>query len=257
MDCECFERVAELHTSLDLSQVKRCHHSGLVGRRQIEGARYFRSVRYRTVKFFPVPTLSLLPRKSVQAANYLPKGIPMNEAVEQITTTANDNLLGLRELTTKVQANVEKLIDLNMATSKTALGESFAHAKAVLSVRDAQELVALQSDFVKPMVEKSSAYAQDFQRIIAEASADFAEAARANMADVQRGFSSLMEYATKNVPQGTESAVSFFNQSVNAGQNAFRTAQTDAQQAVDTVQSNITSASKQAVDNVKKATKAA
>jgi phytoene/squalene synthetase len=107
------------------------------------------------------------------------------------------------------------------------------------------------------LAEKSAAYAQEFQKIVAGASAEFTKAAQANMADVQKGFTNLMESATKNAPGGSESAVAFFNQAMSASQNAFKTAQTTAQQAVDAAQANFTAVSKQAADVVKKATKAA
>jgi hypothetical protein len=44
---------------------------------------------------------------------------------------------------------------------------------------------------------------------------------------------------------------------MTASQNAFKTAQTSAQQAVEAAQANFTAVSKQATDAVKKATKSA
>jgi hypothetical protein len=51
--------------------------------------------------------------------------------------------------------------------------------------------------------------------------------------------------------------MAFFNQAMTASQNAFKTAQTSAQQAVEAAQANFTAVSKQATDAVKKATKSA
>jgi phasin family protein len=192
-----------------------------------------------------------------KAIRHLSKGTNMNNTAEKLAATSKATLEATQALATKAQANVEKLVDLNMTTSKTVLGESFAHAKAVLGVKDAQELTALQAGLAKPLAEKSAAYAQDFQKIISAASADFAEAAQANMADVQKGFATLMESATSNAPQGTESAVAFFTKAMSASQDAFKTAQVSVQQAIDTAQSNFTAVSKQASDAVKKATKTA
>ncbi len=181
----------------------------------------------------------------------------MNNSVEKFAATSKANLEAAQALATKAQVGVEKLVDLNMATTKAAMSESFEHAQAVLGAKDPQTLAALQASMAKPLAEKSTAYVQEFQKIVAGASADFTSAAQANMADVQKGFASLMESASKGAPAGSESAMAFFNQAMSASQNAFNTAQTSAQQAVDAAQANFTAATKQATDAVKKATKTA
>ena len=56
----------------------------------------------------------------------------MNNTAEKIAATSKATLEAAQALATKGQAHLEKLVDLNMTTSKTVLGESFAHAKAVL-----------------------------------------------------------------------------------------------------------------------------
>ncbi len=181
----------------------------------------------------------------------------MNNTAEKFAATTKVTLEAAQALATKAQASVEKLVDLNMSTSKAALSESFEHAQAVMGAKDPQALAAVQAGLAKPLAEKSTAYVQEFQKIVAGASAEFTKAAQANMADVQKGFTTLMESATQNAPAGTESAVAFFNQAMSASQNAFKTAQTSAQQAVDAAQSNFSAVTKQAVDAVKKATKTA
>ncbi len=181
----------------------------------------------------------------------------MNSTVEKITASSKAALEAAQALAFKAQASTEKLVDLNMSTAKASLGESVEKAKAVLAAKDPQALATMTADMVKPLAEKSVAYAQEFQKIVAGAGEDFTKTAQANLADVQKGFATLMESATKNAPAGTESAVAFFNQAMTASQNAFKTAQTSAQQVVDAAQSNFTAVSKQATDAVKKATKSA
>jgi phasin family protein len=179
----------------------------------------------------------------------------MNNIAEKFAATGKVNLDAAQALATKAHASVEKLVDLNMATAKTALSDSIENTKAVLGAKDPQAFAALASDLSKPLAEKSTAYVQEFQKIVAGASEEFTKAAQASMADVQKGFTILLENATKNAPAGTESAVAFFNQAMSASQNAFKTAQTSAQQAIEAAQSNFTAVSKQATDAVKKAGK--
>jgi phasin family protein len=179
----------------------------------------------------------------------------MNDPVEKISASSKVALEAALTLATKAQASTEKLIDLNMSTVKAALGESVEKARSVLDTKDPQAFSAATADLVMPLAEKSAAYAQEFQKILADASADFTKMAQANLADVQKGFTTLMESATKNAPAGSESAVAFFNQAMTASQNAFHTAQTTVQQAVDAAQANLAAASKQATSAVRKASR--
>ncbi len=181
----------------------------------------------------------------------------MNNTAEKFAATAKENLDVLQAVAVKAQADAAKLVELNLATSQEVLADSFAHAKALLAAKDPQSLAALQASLAKPMAEKASAYATQVQAIVAGASANLTKTAEVNIAEAQKGFAALMESATKGAPAGTESMTAFFANAMNAGQNALKTAQDTAKQAVETAQANFTAVTAQTVDAVKKATKGA
>jgi phasin family protein len=176
----------------------------------------------------------------------------MNNAIEQIIAVSKTQLQALEGMTTHAHAGVEKLVELNLATSKTAIGESFEHLQAVLGAKDAQELMALQSGLTKPLAEKSAAYLQQVQTIATGAGEDLMKAVQANMAETQKALGGLVESLVKNVPAGTESAVAAFKSAMTLGQTAVESAQTSAKKAVEVSQSSLTEASSQAVDATKK-----
>ncbi|MDO8249438.1 MAG: phasin family protein [Rhodoferax sp.] len=180
----------------------------------------------------------------------------MNNAVEQIIAISKAQLQALEGMTTNAHAGAEKLVELNLAASKAALGESFGHLQAVLGAKDAPELMALQSGLTKPLTEKSAAYLQHVQTIATGTGADFTKAVEANMAEVQKAFSGFVDTLVKNVPAGTESAVAAFKSAMTLGQNAVESAQTSAKKAAEVSQSSLTEVSDQAVDATKKTTKA-
>ncbi|CAB3969023.1 phasin protein [Burkholderia aenigmatica] len=64
---------------------------------------------------------------------------------EQIAAAQKANLESLFGLTTKAFEGVEKLIELNLQVVKSTLAESQENAQRLLSVKDAQELIALQA----------------------------------------------------------------------------------------------------------------
>ncbi|MDO8249830.1 MAG: phasin family protein [Rhodoferax sp.] len=181
----------------------------------------------------------------------------MNNTAEQFIATNKANLQALEGFTTQAFAGVEKLVELNMAASKAALGESFTNVQAVLGAKDAKDLLALQSGLLKPLADKTAAYAQHVQTIVTGSGAEFTKAIEAKTAEAQKAFSGVLENLTKNAPAGSETAVAAFKNALTAGQNAFESAQTQAKKAVETAQSNFTAATTQAADAVKKAAKVA
>lgn len=181
----------------------------------------------------------------------------MKNTAEQLIATNQANLQALQGLTTQAYAGVEKLVELNMATSKAALGESFNHVQAVLGAKDAQELIALQSGLLKPLADKSAAYAQNVQTIVSGSSAEFTKAVESKTAEAQKAFTGAVETLAKNAPAGSETAVAAFKSALTAGQNAVETAQASVKKAAEAAQTNFTAAATQAADAVKKATKVA
>ena len=180
----------------------------------------------------------------------------MNNIAEQFTASNQANFQALETLTSQAFAGVEKLVELNMTASKALLNESFSHVQAVMAVKDAQELMALHTNLLKPLADKSAAYAQHVQTIIADSSAELTKVVEAKTAEAQKSFNGVVETMTKNAPAGTESAVAAFKSALTAGQDAVESAQSSAKKASVTAQSNFTAANTQVVDAVIKATKA-
>src|SRR5262245_34036129 len=79
---------------------------------------------------------------------------------EQIVAAQKSNVETLFGLSQKAFDGVEKLVELNLQVAKSSFAEAAEHAKAVLSVKDAQELLALQASLLQPAAEKAAAYSR-------------------------------------------------------------------------------------------------
>lgn len=180
----------------------------------------------------------------------------MNTTFEQFTATAKANFQGLQGLSNQAYAGVEKLVELNLATSKAVFGESFSHIQSMLGAKDVQEVLALQSGLLKPIAEKSAAYFQHVQSIATESTSDVTKAVEAKIAEAQNTLGNVVENMAKNAPAGTETAVAAFKSAITAGQNAMDITQASAKKAVEAVQTNFKATAAQAVDAVVKASKA-
>ena len=193
--------------------------------------------------------------KSGSFVSTLFKEPEMNNPAEQIIAANKANLDAFEGAATKAYAGAEKLVELNLAASKAALGETFNHARAVLSVKTPQEFMSLQAAFFQPLAEKSTAYFMHVQSIATEGSADFTKQFEASLADAQKAMNASVDQLVKNAPAGSEAAVAAFQNAMSQGQKAVETAQATIQKASATAQANFVAASKQTSDLVKKASK--
>ena len=172
---------------------------------------------------------------------------------EQIVAAHKSNIEVLFGLTNKAFEGVEKLVELNLQVAKTALGEAAETTKAALSVKDAQELLALQAGLLQPAAEKAAAYTRHVYDIAAATNAEVTKVAETTASDAQAKFMAVVDSAVKNAPAGTENAVALVKSAVAAANNAFEGVQKAVKQASDVAEANFQALSTQAA----KATQAA
>lgn len=176
---------------------------------------------------------------------------------EQVFAAQKANLDTLFGLTNKAFEGVEKLVELNLQVAKTALGEAAENTKAALSVKDAQELLALQSKLLQPTAEKAASYSRHLYEIASSTNAEVVKAAEVQLAELQEKFTSVIDSAAKNAPAGTENAVALVKSAVAAATNAFESVQKAAKQAADVAEANFQAATTATTKAATKATKRA
>jgi len=176
---------------------------------------------------------------------------------EQLVATQKANLDTLHGLTTKAFEGVEKLVELNLQATKAALNESAQHTQALLSVKDAQELIALQASLFQPLAEKAAAYSRHLYDIASGTSAEFSKAFEGKVAESQAQFASVVDNMAKNAPAGSETAVAMMKSAVAAANNAFESVQKAVKQASDVAEANFAAVTTSATNVAKSATAAA
>ena len=173
---------------------------------------------------------------------------------DQLISAQKANFETLFGLTTKAFEGVEKIVELNVTASKAALTEAAGTAQALLSVKDAQELLALQASLYQPLAEKTAAYGRHLYDIAQGTGAEFTKAFEAKTAEAQQAFVGLVDSAAKNAPAGSETAVAVMKSAVAAANNAFESVQKAVKQASDVAEANFNAVSSQAVAAAKTAT---
>jgi phasin family protein len=164
---------------------------------------------------------------------------PLNMlTTEQLLAAHKANVETLFGLTQKAFEGLERLVELNMQLAKAAMVDAADGTRAVLSVKDAQELLALQQKMLMPTAEKATTYGRQAYEIAAAASAEAGKVAEAQMADVQKAMRAMVDNAVMNAPAGSESAVALVQSAMSAAQNAFESVQQASRQAANVAQAS-------------------
>jgi phasin family protein len=166
---------------------------------------------------------------------------------EQMMAAHKANVETLFGLTHKAFEGVEKLVELNMQVAKSSLAEAADTTQAMLSVKDAQELVALQAAMLQPSAEKAASYSRHLYDIAAGTNAEVVKVAEAQMADAQKKMMAVVDTAVKNAPAGTENAVALVKSAVAAANNALESVQKAAKQAAEVAEANFQAVTNTAV----------
>jgi phasin family protein len=179
----------------------------------------------------------------------------MNLTAEQLMAAHQANLDTLFGLTHKAFEGVEKLVELNMQVAKTSLSEAAENTQAMLSVKDVQELMALQAALLQPSAEKAAAYNRHVYDILAGTNAEVTKVAEATMADGQKKVLAMVDTAVKNAPAGTENAVALVKSAVAAANNAFESVHKASKQAAEVAEANFQAMTSTAVKATQTAAK--
>ena len=175
---------------------------------------------------------------------------------EQMIAAHKANVETLFGLTNKAFEGVEKLVELNLQVAKASMGEAAENVRAALSVKDAQELMALQAGLLQPAAEKAAAYSRHLYDIAASTNADLGKLVEAQATEAQGKFMSAVDAAVKNAPAGTENAVALVKSAVAAANNAFEGVQKAAKQAANVAESSFQAIAASAEKATQTATKA-
>ena len=170
---------------------------------------------------------------------------------EQLIAAQKANVETLFGLTQKAFEGIEKLVELNVQATKAALTESATSTQAIMSVKDAQELLTLQASLMQPLAEKATAYSRQLYEIASGTGAEFAKAAESQAAEAQQKFMSVVDNVAKNAPAGSETAVAVMKNAVSAATNAMESVQKAVKQASEMAETNFTAMTNNALSAAK------
>lgn len=165
---------------------------------------------------------------------------------EQMMAAHKANIETLFGLTQKAFEGVEKLMELNIQATKAALSESANNTQALMSAKDAQELLALQASLMQPLADKAASYSRQMMEIASGTRQEFVKAAEAQGSEAHQKFMAVVDNVAKNAPAGSETAVAAMKNAVSAATSAMENVQKAVKQATDMAESNLNALTQQA-----------
>ena len=167
----------------------------------------------------------------------------------------------LFSLTNKAFEGFQKVLALNLQVVKSTLAESQENAHRALSVKDAQELFALQASLAQPVSEKAQSYSRQLYEIASSTQAEFGRVAEVQYEEQNRKVQALVDNVTKNAPAGSETAVAVLKSAITAANTTYETIHKASKHAVEIAEGNFnaaaTAATKAASQASRSVTKAA
>ncbi len=153
------------------------------------------------------------------------------QTAEQLIAAQKAHVEAAFTLATKAFDGVEKTVEVSLQAAKALLRDAAEHAQAVLSAKDAQELLSLQGGLLHPTAEKTAAYSRHGYDIAAATNAEVSKVVEAQLTELQKNFLAVVDNALKNAPAGSEDAIALVKSTVTAASNADETVQETAEQA--------------------------
>ena len=166
----------------------------------------------------------------------------MNATTEQFASANKANVETLLTIANTAFASAERLAALNLNTARAMLEDSVANAKALLAVKDVQQLMSLQTTMAQPAVEKAVAYSRSVYEIATQTQEELSKMVEAQFGDFQKTVSGLLDKAAKSAPAGSDVAVAAVKSAVAAASSAFENMNKAAKQVAEMAEANVAAA---------------
>ena len=122
------------------------------------------------------------------------------------------------------------------------LEDGAANAKALLAVKDVQELVSLQSSLTQPMIEKAVAYNRNVYEIATQTQEEISKVVEGQMTEANKNLAAALEKAAKSAPAGSDVAVAAVKSAIAAANSAYESMTKAAKQVAELTEANVAAA---------------
>ncbi len=167
---------------------------------------------------------------------------------ENMSKAQKENLEAMMKLSQKAFEGVEKMVELQLNAAKSSLQETSEKFKALMSVKDAQDVVNLNKEMAAPAAEKALAYSRAIYDIASQTSSEVQRLIDAQIAESNKKLVDALDEFSKNAPPGSDAVVSMMKQTLTAANSAYETANKAARQVVEMAERNLKAATEAGIN---------
>jgi phasin family protein len=166
----------------------------------------------------------------------------MYNTTEQFAGANKANVETLLTIANTAFASAERLAALNLNASRILLEDSVNNAKALLSVKDVQELLNMQTTLAQPAFEKAVAYSRSVYEIATQTQDEFAKIFDSQYVEMNKNVTTVLDKAAKSAPAGSDVAVAAVKSAIAAANSAYETMNKAAKQVAEMAEANVAAA---------------
>ena len=177
----------------------------------------------------------------------------MYKLSEQLTSSSKAGVESFVSLANATFAGFERLAALNLNTARSLLEDSVVNTRALLTAKDMQDLVALQSTLTQPGVETTAAYSRSVYEIATQTQGSLNKVVEAQVSELNSKLGLALDQAVKTAPAGSDLAVNAMRTALSAANSAYDSMSKAARQATEMAEANLASAARFAATPGKRA----
>lgn len=163
----------------------------------------------------------------------------MYNVSEQISNTNKAGVETFMTIANATFAGAERLAALNLNAARSFVEDSAANTRALLSVKDVEELVSLQKSLAQPDAEKAAAYSRRVYEIATQTQEALSQVVESQLADLNKSLNLALDKAVKSAPAGSDIAVNALRSAITAANSAYETVTKAARQAAEIAEANL------------------
>ncbi|MBU3719626.1 MAG: phasin family protein [Burkholderiaceae bacterium] len=171
---------------------------------------------------------------------------------EDLSEAQKQNIDAMMKLSQKAFEGIEKMVELQLDAARSSLQETADKFQALMSVKDAADVVSLNKNIAAPNAEKALAYSRTIYDIASQTSSEVHRLVDAQIADANKKLIDALEEFSRTAPAGSEGVVAMMKSSLTAANSAYETANKAARQVVEMAERNMRAAAESGINASKR-----
>jgi phasin family protein len=145
----------------------------------------------------------------------------MIQGNEQFSVAQRALMSTAQQVGVKTLEGFNKLIELNLAATKSVMNETAESWQSLLQTKDFVKFSEQSAQLAQPAAEKAASYAKHAYDIVSGTQHEIAELINKQVDEANELTIEFIDEAAKNAPAGSEAAFAFAKQSVAAARGAY------------------------------------